>query len=142
MIQLCYDTSRIMRPIILLTLAAISSIAVGQTARVDRVVVHKEDRTLELRSGGKVLHSYKIALGGEPTGAKTCKGDHRTPEGEYMIDARNAASKFHRSLHLSYPNAEDRRRATVAHCSPGGDIMIHGLPNGYGFVGAAHRLKD
>src|SRR6266851_3943370 len=31
------------------------------------------------------------------------------------------------------PNAESR---------PGGDIMIHGLPNGFGWLGAAHRARD
>jgi murein L,D-transpeptidase YafK len=108
----------------------------------DHVIVHKKDRTLELRHGDSVLQMYKIALGSEPIGPKMCQGDHRTPEGSYLIDSRNAASKFHRSLHIAYPNAEDRKRAEAAHCSPGGDIMIHGLPNGYGFIGAAHRLKD
>ena len=97
---------------------------------------------MELLAKGTVFRSYKIALGGEPLGPKTCQGDHRTPEGIYSIDARNSASKFHRALHVSYPNGEDRRRAAAAHCSPGGDIMIHGLPNGYGRIGAAHRLHD
>ena len=120
----------------------LSLMAGAQAPRMDRIVVHKKARTLELISGDRVVRSYKIALGGEPVGPKTCQGDHRTPEGVYTIDARNAASKFHRALHVSYPNAADRRRASAAHCSPGGDIMIHGLPNGYGFVGAAHRAKD
>jgi murein L,D-transpeptidase YafK len=108
----------------------------------DRIVVLKKDRTLQLFHADKMLRSYKVSLGGEPRGPKTCQGDHRTPEGQYTVDARNAGSKFHRSLHISYPNADDRRRAASAHCSPGGDIMIHGLPNGYGSIGAAHRLKD
>ncbi len=122
------------------TLLFFATTSSAQTA--DRIVVHKKDRTLELLRNGKVIRSYKVALGGEPTGPKTCQGDHRTPEGTYVIDGRNAGSKFHRSLHVSYPNAEDRKRAVTAHCSSGGDIMIHGLPNGYGFVGAGHRLKD
>lgn len=110
--------------------------------QVDRIVVHKKAHSLELMAGAKVLRTYKVALGGQPVGPKTCQGDHRTPEGVYVIDSRNAASKFHRALHISYPNAEDRRRAAAARCAPGGDIMIHGLPNGYGFVGSAHLLKD
>lgn len=118
----------------------LSAAALAQSA--DRIVVHKKARTLELRADGKLLRSYKIALGSEPSGPKTCQGDHRTPEGTYTIDGRNRASQFHRALHVSYPNADDRKRATRAHCFPGGDIMIHGLPNGYGRIGAAHRLKD
>ena len=131
-----------MRIAALLTVAAISSIALAQSSSVDFVIVRKKDHILELRSGTRIVCTYKIALGGEHVGPKTCQGDHRTPEGIYSIDGRNAASNFHRALHISYPNSEDRRRANAAHCSPGGDIMIHGLPNGYGFVGAAHRLKD
>jgi murein L,D-transpeptidase YafK len=111
-------------------------------SKADRIIVHKKERTMELLHAGQAIKSYKIALGGEPVGAKTRQGDHRTPEGVYVIDNRNAQSKFHRSLHISYPNAADRERARKLGVSPGGDVFIHGLPNGYGFVGAAHRARD
>lgn len=110
--------------------------------RADRIIVYKSVRTMELMHAGQVLKTYRIALGGEPVGPKTRQGDHRTPEGLYVIDSRNAHSKFHRSLHISYPNAADRERALKLGISSGGDIFIHGLPNGYGFVGAAHRARD
>ena len=108
----------------------------------DRIVVHKKTRTMELMHAGQVLKTYKIARGSEPLGRKTRQGDHRTPEGMYVIDSRNAHSQFHRSLHISYPNASDRENARKLGLMPGGDIFIHGLPNGYGFVGAAHRARD
>ena len=110
--------------------------------KADRVIVHKKDRTLELMHAGKVISSYRIALGGNPVGPKTRQGDRRTPEGTYVIDSRNAQSHYHRSLHISYPDAADRERARKLGVSPGGDIFIHGLPNGYGAIGAAHRLHD
>jgi murein L,D-transpeptidase YafK len=97
---------------------------------------------MELMHDGKVLETYKVALGGEPVGPKTQQGDHRTPEGVYVIDRRNSHSQFHRALHISYPNAEDKARARKLGVSPGGDLYIHGLPNGYGFVGSAHRARD
>jgi murein L,D-transpeptidase YafK len=108
----------------------------------DRIIVHKNARTMELTQAGQVIKSYKIALGGEPVGAKTKQGDHRTPEGVYVINGRNAHSQFHRSLHISYPNAGDKERARKLGVAPGGDIYIHGLPNGYGFIGSAHRARD
>lgn len=108
----------------------------------DRIIVHKREHTMELIHAGRVIRTYKVALGGEPVGPKTRQGDHRTPEGVYIIDSRNAQSSFHRSLHISYPNAADRERARKLGVSPGGYIMIHGLPNGYGMVGSAHRLHD
>jgi len=70
------------------------------------------------------------------------EGDARTPEGHYTIDSKTAASHYHKGLHVSYPNAEDRKRAAKLGASPGGAIMIHGLPNGKGWVGAGHRLYD
>lgn len=97
---------------------------------------------MELMHAGHVLRTYKIALGRDAVGPKSRQGDHRTPEGVYIIDSRNASSQFHRSLHISYPNPNDRERARKLGVSPGGDIFIHGLPNGYGFIGAAHRARD
>jgi murein L,D-transpeptidase YafK len=110
--------------------------------RASRIVVNKKERTMQLMRNSKVLRSYRIALGGEPVGAKTQQGDHRTPEGNYVVDRRNMRSKFHRALHISYPNAADRERARKLGVSPGGDIFIHGLPNGYGWIGGAHRAHD
>lgn len=95
-----------------------------------------------LMQAGQVIKTYKIALGSAPVGPKMRQGDHRTPEGIYVIDSRNANSKFHRALHVSYPNAADRERARKLGVPPGGNIFIHGLPNGYGFIGAAHRARD
>lgn len=112
------------------------------TVSADRVVVAKADRTLTLYHGSQVLRTYMIALGRTPTGPKEEQGDGRTPEGVYVIDGRNPQSAFHRSLHVSYPNGDDRRRAARRRVRPGGDIMIHGLPNGLGALGAAHVLRD
>ena len=123
-------------------IASVLPLHLQAQARADRIVVHKKSRTMELTHAGQVLKTYKIALGGEPVRPKTRQGDHRTPEGVYVIDGRNSQSQFHRSLHVSYPNGEDKARARKLGASPGGDIFIHGLPNGYEFVGAAHRARD
>ena len=102
----------------------------------------KHERTLLLLSHGEIEKKYKVALGTRPTGAKQRQGDHRTPEGRYVLDSRNARSQFYKSIHISYPNQQDKAGAAAAHVAPGGDIYIHGLPNGYGAIGAAHRLRD
>ncbi len=110
--------------------------------KADRIVILKSKRELQLWSRDTLLKTFRISLGGEPIGPKQQQGDHRTPEGRYVIAGRNANSKFHRSLRVSYPNAEDRAQAAKRGVSPGGDIMIHGLPNGYGWIGRGHLAKD
>jgi len=109
---------------------------------VDRILIEKSTRRLMLISQGEVLKSYKIALGGNPIGPKERQGDNKTPEGTYVIDARNKDSRFHLSLHISYPNERDKKRAKELGVSPGGDIMIHGIKNGFSWVGDAHTAVD
>ena len=109
-----------------------------QKGSVDRIRIEKSTRRLMLISQGEVLKSYKIALGGNPIGPKERQGDNKTPEGTYVIDARNRESRFHLSLHISYPNERDKKRAKELGVSPGGDIMIHGIKNGFSRVGDAH----
>lgn len=108
----------------------------------DRILIEKKERLLTLISKGKVLKTYKIALGGNPNGPKERQGDNKTPEGTYVIDSRNSGSRYHKSLHISYPNAKDKKRAKQLGASPGGDIMIHGIKNGFSWVGDLHTEVD
>lgn len=135
-------SSRILSAYLLILLAACFGFAPDAQPTVDKVLVIKHERKLQLLSRGKPVRTYKIALGIEPVGPKRKQGDHRTPEGAYLIDSRNARSQFYKSIHISYPNQQDKARAAAAHVSPGGDVFIHGLPNGYGAIGSAHRLRD
>jgi murein L,D-transpeptidase YafK len=108
----------------------------------DQIVVEKAARRLTLIRAGAPLKVYCVALGRAPVGAKEQEGDQRTPEGSYVIDFHKKDSDFHRALHISYPSDQDVERAVARGVSPGGDIMIHGLPNGSGWVGALHRRTD
>jgi murein L,D-transpeptidase YafK len=126
----------------LLLVTAISVLGSDNGFHADRVIVLKKDRILQLLSHGRVMKSYKIALGGNPVGPKSQLGDLKTPEGLYVLDSRNDHSQFYKSIHISYPNPHDRAAARQRGVSPGGDVFVHGLPNGYGFLGASHRLKD
>jgi murein L,D-transpeptidase YafK len=113
-----------------------------QKGPADRIMIEKNERRLMLISKGKVLKTYKIALGGNPNGPKERQGDNKTPEGTYIIDSRNRDSSYHLSLHISYPNAKDKKRAKQLGVSPGGDIMIHGIKNGLSWVGDLHTGVD
>ncbi len=113
-----------------------------EKTKVDRVILKKKERKLILMKGKTVLKSYKVALGRNPIGPKRQEGDNKTPEGSYIIDRRDPKSSFHRSLHISYPSAADREQAHRRGVRPGGDIMIHGIKNGMGWIGPLHRLAD
>lgn len=95
--------------------------------KADKVVVIKCRRLLMLLRDGEIFKTYRISLGKQPRGRKTRSGDNRTPEGSYVLDSRNPKSKYHLSLHISYPNETDILNAHRRGVSPGGGIMIHGL---------------
>ena len=110
--------------------------------KIDKVLVLKSERKMQLIKNGEVVRTYKIALGNNPIGHKQKEGDERTPEGNYVLDWRNEQSHYYKSMHISYPNAEDKRQAKAKNVSPGGNIMIHALPNGMGYIGTGHTAND
>ena len=109
---------------------------------MDHLVVYKSQRKLVLLSREKEVRSYKVALGAEAVGPKTRQGDHRTPEGSYILDAQNPASHFYKAFHISYPNSKDTANARKLGVNPGGDIMLHGLAKEYAWLGKSHTLHD
>jgi len=113
-----------------------------ENVKVNRVILKKSERKLILMTGKTVLKSYKVALGRNPIGPKRQDGDNKTPEGSYIIDKHTPKSSFHLSLHISYPSASDSEQAIRRDVRPGGDIMIHGIKNGLGWIGPLHRLID
>jgi murein L,D-transpeptidase YafK len=110
--------------------------------QADLVEVFKSERRLDLKRGATVIRSYRVALGFAPLGHKEREGDGRTPEGGYTIDARNPRSAFHLSLRVSYPDDKDRAHAAGLGVSPGGDIYIHGQPNGWRKLWTSHPARD
>jgi murein L,D-transpeptidase YafK len=105
-------------------------------------VVHKAKRELALYRRGSLVRTYLVALGQQPVGDKVRRGDMRTPEGLFRIEARNPRSRYHLALRISYPDLAHAERARSLGVSAGGDIMIHGLPKKFATVGAAHRDFD
>lgn len=93
-------------------------------------------------SQGKLMKTYNISIGQNPKGDKEFEGDKKTPEGEYTINDKNPLSAFHKNLGISYPNNLDIAAAKIKKLRPGGEIKIHGLKNGIGFIGKFHRITD
>jgi len=115
----------------LIILAAVLGFTVDSASAfivADKVLVNKTERKLYLLRDGKTVREFSVSLGRNPSGHKTRQGDDRTPEGNYFLDWRNPQSKFYKSIHISYPNRDDRTTAWNKGFDPGGMIMIHGLP--------------
>jgi murein L,D-transpeptidase YafK len=106
--------------------------------QIDRIVIDKSDRRMQLIQDDRVVRTYRIALGFTPAGDKQRQGDGKTPEGAFTINRRNNQSAFHLSLGIDYPQEDDLRRAAAGGYSPGGDIFIHGQPNS---IGDGFRLR-
>jgi len=114
---------------LVLVFTSLATTEAGVFPVADQVIVEKANRKLHLIRDGEPFRTFDVALGIRPVGDKVQEGDFRTPEGRYTLDARNPGSEFFLSIHVSYPNSEDRRQASDRGVSPGGSIMIHGQPN-------------
>lgn len=110
--------------------------------RADNVLIEKAARRITVFREGKPLKTYAMSLGGNPLGHKQQDGDQRTPEGVYTIDFKNPRSRLHLALRVSYPDARDRESAASRGVPPGSDIMIHGLPNGLGWLSGLHLSQN
>ena len=110
--------------------------------KVDRILVLKSQRQLQAFSNGQLIKTYKISLGRNPIDDKEFEGDKRTPEGHYEINDKNPNSGYHKNLGVSYPNQKDIEQANKIDKPTGGDIKIHGIRNGIGFIGKFERWFD
>jgi murein L,D-transpeptidase YafK len=102
----------------------------GDLLKADSVLVKKHEKRLYLMKNKKPFKIYRVAFGANSKGPKRMEGDERTPEGKYILDYKNPDSDFYKSIHISYPNDQDSKRAREMGIVPGGDIMIHGQKNG------------
>lgn len=95
----------------------------------DEIKVYKSKHKMDLLLNGTLVKSYRVMLGSGGLAPKRQEGDKLVPEGQYVLDELNPNSKYHRSIHISYPNEEDIERAKEAGVDPGGSVFIHGVPN-------------
>lgn len=110
--------------------------------KIDSLVVTKSKRELMAFSNGQLIKTYKISLGKNPFGDKEFEGDKKTPEGIYFINAKNPNSGYYKNLGISYPNKHDLEVSKKIGKPTGGDVKIHGLKNGIGFISKFQRWYD
>jgi len=111
-------------------------------SKIKKIIVFKRKEIMEVYSDSQLLKTYSVSIGRNSTGDKEEEGDKRTPEGTYLINDKNPGSQYHKNLGISHPHPVDEREARKKGVSPGGDIKIHGLRNGLGFIGKFHRLAN
>ncbi len=98
------------------------------------MLAFKREKRLELHASAELgqfhfVRSYPILAASGGDGPKLREGDSQVPEGFYRIELLNPNSRYHLSLRVDYPNAEDRAQAPAEGRdlgNLGGDIMIHG----------------
>jgi murein L,D-transpeptidase YafK len=100
-------------------------------SNINNILVIKHQRLMYLRSGETTIKTYSIALGKEPVGHKEFEGDHKTPEGEYLINDKTEKSDYYKNLGISYPNQNDIDHAQNLQKLPGGMIKIHGFKHDF-----------
>jgi len=100
------------------------------------VIVDKLNRRCMLYRDGRLIRTYAVDLGANPTKPKWRSGDRATPEGRYRVTAKRGRGQttYYKALMLDYPNEEDRRRFIEfkrkgyisSRARIGGLIEIHG----------------
>jgi hypothetical protein len=85
------------------------------------LVAFKQERRLEAWADGRLLKSYPILAASGGPGIKRREGDLQVPEGIYRLTTLNPQSRFHLSVRVDYPDAEDRAQGCT-----GSDIYVHG----------------
>src|SRR5579872_5327684 len=128
--------------VVLAAVGASAPLYAQDAAAIDRIIVLKRQRVLELLHQGQVVKSYPIDLGLNPVGPKQRQGDNRTPEGLYSIDRHQVESHYHLALHISYPSPADTTRAQADQVDPGGAVFIHGFPPGFEWADPASLRLD
>lgn len=97
---------------------------------------------MHVYSNQNLVKIYKISLGKNPVGKKEFEGDSKTPEGIYYINDKNHNSSYYKNLGISYPNQSDLKHSKKLGKPVGDGIKIHGLKNGFGYIGKLHRWMD
>lgn len=91
----------------------------------DHIEIYKSKHILVLKHQGRTIASYPASFGYFP-GKKVQSGDKKTPEGQYKVIGKKSKSIFTHSLHINYPNQNDREYARKLGVDPGNEITIHG----------------
>lgn len=111
--------------------ARCEAVKIGYPPARLQLLAFKTEKQLEVWGAGKegryhYLTTYPILAASGTVGPKLREGDRQVPEGFYRLPLLNPNSRYHLSIKVDYPNADDIRRSTLPRNQMGGDIFIHG----------------
>jgi murein L,D-transpeptidase YafK len=110
-----------------------------------RIVIEKFECLLYLYEKDSLLKRYPVVFGTDPISDKMMQGDGCTPEGTFHIRDQYDHAKWTKFIWIDYPNEESWKRFNARKAAGtipsdaeiGGDIGIHGVPQG-----ADHAIKE
>lgn len=104
-----------------------------------KILIDKSDYKLTICTDRQVVKEYPVVFGGDPVDDKRMEGDQRTPEGVFSIRGFYPHKSWSKFIWIDYPTKdswEKHQKAKddgliPANASIGGEIGIHGVPEGY-----------
>jgi murein L,D-transpeptidase YafK len=102
------------------------------------IEIEKLNYRLGVYSDTILLKSYPVVFGSNPEDDKLKRGDSCTPEGEFKIRSKYPHAKWSKFIWIDYPNESSWKKHNdakqkgliAANADPGGEIGIHGVPEG------------
>lgn len=106
------------------------------------IEIDKSDYILSLNNSKGIIKQYPVVFGQNPYDDKLMEGDCCTPEGSFKVLALYGHDKWSRFIWFNYPNEVSMKKHNDAKqaglipqdARPGGEVGIHGVPQGYDFA--------
>ena len=106
------------------------------------ILILKKTYLLEVRKDTTVIKCYPVVFGFEPLNDKLRQGDGCTPEGIFHMRAKYPHASWSKFIWINYPTDDSwrkhnqaKRDGTIpANAQIGGEVGIHGVPEGYDYA--------
>lgn len=106
------------------------------------ILIDKSDYTLQIFVKDTLVKTYPVVFGGNPVDDKWRQGDECTPEGIFKINSKYPHKSWSKFIWLNYPTQDSWKKHNQAkkeglipsNAKIGGDIGIHGVPEGQDFA--------
>ncbi len=106
------------------------------------ILIDKSDYILSIMLDSVIIKQYPVVLGGNPIDDKLREGDQCTPEGTFKIRDKYPHASWSKFIWIDYPNDDSWKKHKAAkskslipkNSSIGGEIGIHGVPDGGNFL--------